>query len=74
MPVPQTEWFTLGFNISSPIEYEFQVVEYHDKNDVNKIKKVSLQTRKIIYNVQGGIKECGLWTDVPRLKVPYVGG
>ena len=73
MSVSRTEWLPLGFNVPSPIEYEFQVIEYFDSNDSTKIKKVILQSRKIIFSNAGSAKEATPWTDVPRIRMPYVG-
>lgn len=73
MYLPKTETVSVGFNIPSPVQYEFQVLEMYDINDEKKIKKVTLQVRKNIYNTNGYIVENGLWTDVPRIRIPYDG-
>ena len=67
--------FTIGIPQSSvmvvrPLSYEFRVVEAVDDDD--KVVKVSLQTRVWEHSNYGNGTVIQDWTDVPRIKVPYV--
>jgi hypothetical protein len=65
MEIPQS-----SVMISRPLSYEFRVVEAVDHDD--KIAKVSLQTRVWEHSNYGNGTVIQDWTDVPRIKVPYV--
>lgn len=58
-------------SIVAPISYEFQVVEY--TNEKGTVTKVELQTRTIVYDHYGNIQDGGVWTAVPRIKIPTGG-
>ena len=55
-----------SITMPEPISYEFQVVEYIDKN---KITKVALQVKRNTHDQYGNIKIHGTWQDVPRVRV-----
>jgi hypothetical protein len=55
-----------SITMPEPISYEFQVVEFVDKN---KITKVALQVKRNTHDQYGNIKIHGTWQDVPRVKV-----
>lgn len=65
-PIPVPPQPAPSITMPEPISYEFQVVEFIDKN---KITKVALQVKRNTHDQYGNIKIHGTWQDVPRVKV-----
>jgi len=65
-PIPVPPQPAPSITMPEPISYEFQVVEFIDKN---KITKVALQVKCNTHDQYGNIKIHGTWQDVPRVKV-----
>ena len=65
-PIPVAPQPAPSITMPEPISYEFQVVEFIDKN---KITKVALQVKRNTHDQYGNIKIHGTWQDVPRVKV-----
>jgi len=65
-PIPVPPQPAPSITMPEPISYEFQVVEFIDKN---KIIKVALQVKRNTHDQYGNIKIHGTWQDVPRVKV-----
>jgi len=65
MQVPQS-----SFMMVRPVSYEFRVIE--KINEQGLVEKVNLQTRVWEHNNYGTGTVVQDWTDVPRVKVPYV--
>jgi hypothetical protein len=65
-PIPVPPQPAPSITMPEPISYEFQVVEFVDKN---KITKVALQVKRNTHDQYGNIKIHGTWQDVPRVKI-----
>ena len=64
-PVVQTPT-SPSFTMPEPISYDFQVVEYVEKD---KVVRVALQVRRNTHDQYGNLKLLGSWQDAPRVKV-----
>jgi hypothetical protein len=64
-PVVQTPT-SPSFTMPEPISYDFQVVEYVEKD---KVVRVALQVRRNTHDQYGNLRLLGSWQDAPRVKV-----
>lgn len=55
-------------NIPRTLSYQFQVVEFTDKN--NKVVKVELQVQQTEHDSSGYVHQCSGFQPVPRIKMP----
>lgn len=58
-----------ALTIVKPVSYQFQVVEYVDKD---KIMKVELQAQVTIHDEFGNVIRSSGFVAVPRVQMPYV--
>lgn len=58
-----------SMTIVKPVSYQFQVVEYVDKD---KIMKVELQAQVTIHDEFGNVIRSSGFAAVPRVQMPYV--
>ncbi len=54
--------------LAKPLSYQFQVVEYVDKDD--KVIKVELQVQKTEHDNYGNVIQSSGFQPVPRIKLP----
>jgi len=54
--------------LAKPVSYQFQVVEYVDKDD--KVIKVELQVQKTEHDNYGNVIQSSGFQPVPRIKLP----
>lgn len=68
LPMPPTPPAP-AMTIVKPVSYQFQVVEYVDKD---KIMKVELQAQVTIHDEYGNVIQSSGFVAVPRVQMPYV--
>ena len=66
MEIPQS-----SVMLAKPLSYEFRVAEYEDKN--GDVVKVGLQVQVTEHDNYGVGLVKQTWTDVPRVRLPFVG-